>query len=301
MLFVAMTAIAGLAASAVSYLALAALVRWRDFGDGHALGVRLLPPLGALFAALGLAVPAFLFYEPAPAGERPSLVAIGCALLGLALLGTGLRRGWQTFRATRRLLADWDRVSTAVALTDSTIPAFRIRHEFPIVAVVGVWRPRLFVAESVLDALTPGELRAVLAHEGAHRHSLDNLKRWLLACAPCFGWSAAAHRLERAWQEAAELEADRHADDPLELASALVKTARLASSRVNLPLPVAAFHGGGTIVHRIDQLVNAPAAGAAPPRLPRALVLAGLVTLVVGLPFVWPWTHTLAEALVHLF
>ena len=71
-------------------------------------------------------------------------------------------------------------------------PAFRIRHSFPVVSVVGILRPRLFIAEQVLEHLSSAELRAVLAHEAAHVSAADNLKRLVVRLCPALPWNAAA-------------------------------------------------------------------------------------------------------------
>ena len=96
----------------------------------------------------------------------------------------------------------------------------------------------------------------MLAHEAWHVRAGDNVKRWLMACAPTIGFRPLAGRLEREWEEAMEIEADRGAGGALELASALVKTARLAPAGADLRVPAAAFHGGGSIARRIDRLVR---------------------------------------------
>ena len=64
------------------------------------------------------------------------------------------------------------------------VPAERIDSPFPIVALVGVLRPRLFVAATVLDSCTRQELQTVIAHEMAHARTLDNLRRLLLIAVP---------------------------------------------------------------------------------------------------------------------
>jgi hypothetical protein len=88
-----------------------------------------------------------------------------------------LRRSVGDFRATRRLRRLWEQEGRALPLPGSPAPAYAIRHPFPVVSVVGVLRPRLYVAEQVLERLSPSELRAVVAHEAGHLASLDNLKR----------------------------------------------------------------------------------------------------------------------------
>jgi Zn-dependent protease with chaperone function len=296
--------IVALAASALGY-ALGVLVarpfvrRALRLGGSAALALRLLPSTAALVAAGALAVPAFLLYEPVRAEERPGVVALLLATAGLALAGSLARRWWGAWRATRTLLAAWERRARPVALPRSPVPAFRIAEAFPVVAVVGVLRPRLYVARSVLRALTPGELGAVLDHEAAHLEARDNLKRWLIACAPCLGWREAALPLERAWERTAEDDADRGSRGALELASALVKTARIAPHGQRLLAPAAAFHGGD-IARRIQALVEGRPAGPARGRRLRAALIAAAAAALATSPLAWPLAHRWAETLIHL-
>jgi bla regulator protein blaR1 len=267
-------------------------------GSSAALAVRLLPAAGALFAALALIVPAFLIHEPARADERPGLVTVALAAAGLALVGSLLRRAFRAWRATRRVLDEWERSAQPFAMPDTPAPTFRIANAFPVVAVVGVIRPRLFFARSVLHALTPGELQAVVEHETAHLRARDNLKRWLMACAPSIGWRPTALALERAWEHAAEHDADRGAQGALDLASALVKTARLAPEGAHLRIPAAAFHGGGDVASRVQDLVTGgPALARSRGRLAVAVVAAALVATI---PLLWPFAYGCAEALIRL-
>jgi hypothetical protein len=169
---------------------------------------------------------------------------------------------------------------------------------------MGVLRPRIFVAETVLGALSPAELRALLAHERAHLTAGDNLRRLLLrACAP-LPWPAQARRLERRWQEASEGAADVRANAGLDLALALVATARLAPPGARLELGAAAFHSGGAVARRVRRLCVA--SGEAPPREGSVLAksLAAGLGIVLGAAAAWPQlaspAHGLLEALVHL-
>lgn len=268
-------------------------------GSAAALAARLLPIVGAVVVALALVVPGFVMHEAAQADERPGLVAGLLASAGLLLAGSLVRRAFHAWRATRRVLVEWQESAQPVAMPNGPAPAFRIAHPFPVVAVVGVLRPRLFVARSVLHALTPGELSAVLEHEAAHVRARDNVKRWLMACAPSIGWRRTALALERAWQDAAEHDADRGARGALDLASALVKTARMAPEGVSLRIPAAAFHGGGDVAGRVRELLSGPSQ-ASGRRGSRRALLVGAAALVAAAPFLWPIAHHVAEALIHL-
>lgn len=299
-----LAALVGLGSAALGYAACAVIARLLsraavNRGSAFALGVRLLPLAGALLAAFALVLPAFLIHEPAQADERPGAVALLLAAAGLLLVGSLLRRAFYAWRATRTVLDQWEQSAQPVAMPNVPAPAFGIAHPFPVVAVVGVIRPRLFVARSVLRALTPDELQAVLEHEAAHVRARDNVKRWLMACAPSIGWRGTALALERAWEDAAEHDADRGARGALDLASALVKTARMAPQGAHLRIPAAAFHGGGDVARRVEDLVAGEPRALGGPFGPRAVLVAG-AALMTAVPLLWPLAYRWAEALVHL-
>jgi Zn-dependent protease with chaperone function len=111
-----------------------------------------------------------------------------------------------------------------------SIPAYGLDHQFPVVAVVGIHRPCLFVATRLLDSLPPEELAAVVAHEMGHLASRDNLRRLLLLLCPDV---RALLRMnpDAPWMDAAETAADsfavRHEQRvPLDLAAALINVSR---------------------------------------------------------------------------
>jgi Zn-dependent protease with chaperone function len=138
------------------------------------------------------------------------------------------------------------RHAEAFEVEGARVPTFRIRHSFPVIAVIGVLRPRLFVASQVFDALTPGELDAALAHERGHVEGGDNLKRALLQA----GEDALLHAplvrsLCREWQREAEMAADEFAAEAgptaaLDLASAIVKISKLVPRGARPTLPAGA-------------------------------------------------------------
>src|SRR4029450_3283545 len=136
---------------------------------------------------------------------------------------------------------------TPIELEHVSTPAFSIPHQFPIIAVVGTIRQRLFIAERVLQSLTREELMAAIAHESGHLNARDNLKRSLLrACRDLLMLIPSGRSLDRAWAEAAECAADDYAANEgakiaLDLASALVKIARMIPARRQAAMPLAVF------------------------------------------------------------
>ena len=74
-----------------------------------------------------------------------------------------------------------------------------VLNGLPGVSLAGVWRPRILVGSEARAALTPSELDLAISHEIAHRRSRDNLKRFLMYCAPdFFGRTPVARRARRA-------------------------------------------------------------------------------------------------------
>lgn len=235
------------AAAGLAWRALAPRVQgWDARARARLLFALRVSPLAAAAAlAFALVVPAYLLHEPADSGER-----VGAKLLILACVSAAgvLLACWRVTRtwvATRRLARDWMRRAEPFEVEGGRVPTFRIRHSFPVIAVVGVLRPRLFVASQVFDALTPEELAAALAHERGHVEGLDNLKRALLQA----GEDALLHAplgssLRRAWQRESEMAADEFAAAgpaaALDLASAIVKISKIIPRGARPTLPAGA-------------------------------------------------------------
>lgn len=209
--------------------------------------LRALPPTLALICAGILIVPAYVAYEPRVTHEIVSTKLATLALLSAAGVVFALWRAYRSWFATRSLLRGWLRLSQRIDLQDSTIPTFRIEHSFPIIAVVGSIKPRLFIASKVLDALTRDELTAAIAHEQGHLIARDNLKRMSLrACRDLLMLVPLGRSLDRAWAQAAEAAADEHAarenpDRALNLASALIKIAKMIPTKERAEIPLGAY------------------------------------------------------------
>jgi Zn-dependent protease with chaperone function len=208
--------------------------------------LRALPPALAALLVFALVLPAYVLNEPAHTSETVGFKLLLLAAASAAGVLLALRRMAATWRATRRLAREWVSRAEPVAGRGVAIPAYRIRHRFPVIAVVGILRPRLFIAAQVFETLSEGELAAALAHERRHVESRDNLKRALLRAgqdalllAP-FGRS-----LTRAWQHESELAADEFAasegpTSALDLASAIIKISRLVPAGERPVLPAGA-------------------------------------------------------------
>ncbi len=209
--------------------------------------MRVGPLILALLSVAGLLLPAYLLYEPYSTkevvGGKLGLLAFLSAL-GVTL---ALWRGLKSWSATRSLLRQWLDGAEPIAIAQVAIPAFIIEHPFPVIAVVGSIRPRLFVARRVLESLTEEEMRAAIAHECGHLATSDNLKRvFLRACRDLLTIVPCGRSLDRAWAENAEAAADEYAATQgsavaLNLASALIAIARMIPAGSRPTMPVAAF------------------------------------------------------------
>jgi len=202
--------------------------------------MRIGPPVVAIVAIAAFMIPSYLAYEPYATKERVSF-KLG-ALAAISAVGVALAfwRGVRSWLATRSLLKQWLKTSTPIHLDAITVPTFVLQHSFPIIAVVGAIRPRLFIASHVLESLSEEELAAAIAHEYGHLAAQDNFKRSVMRISraalliiPCGRW------LDRTWSEASESAADEHAAQQssavaLDLASALVRIARMIPAGPNV-------------------------------------------------------------------
>jgi Zn-dependent protease with chaperone function len=209
--------------------------------------LRVFPLAGALIGVAALILPSYLTYEPWPIDEVVTTKIAALTLISTLGIGLATRRGLASWRVTQRLAANWMRNAEVVSLAESPIPVYRIRHPFPVVAVVGVSRPRFFIASQIFDSLSHDEITAVVRHEAGHLAMRDNLKRVLMRiCRDVLMIAPCGRSLDRDWGEAAEAAADEHAaragaEVALDLASALIKIARLIPEGVKPTMPVGAF------------------------------------------------------------
>jgi Zn-dependent protease with chaperone function len=252
--------------------------------------LRVAAPLLSLLIVATLFVPAYVGYEPYGTSEIVSKKLAAFAIVSIVGVGFALWRALQSWIATRRLAAEWLRAAVTVRLPLINIPTYRIAHTFPIIAVVGTLRPRLFIAEQVLESLTEGELVAAIAHEGGHLAARDNFKRALLrGCRDLLTIVPSGRSLDRAWSESVESAADEHAaqispDIALNLASALVRIARMVPVGLRTELPLATFlvgeetRGIKARVRRLIEIASASRAnGASRWRMGTTAPVAGLI------------------------
>ncbi len=227
--------------------------------------LRVFPSIIAAVCVGALLAPSYIAYEPRRGVEPVSLKLSVLAAISAAGLALALWRGFAAWIATRRLIKDWLRVAEPVRFDQIRVPAYRLRHQFPVIAIVGVIRPKLFIADHLFQSLTREEMDAAIAHESGHLAARDNLKRALLrACRDALAIVPSGASLDRAWAEASEASADEHAargggNVALDLASTLVKIARLVPKGVKPAMPAGALLIGddaGGIAQRVRRLTQ---------------------------------------------
>ena len=309
------------AAATPGFLALAVVVTLAAFGANYFVMramVRILPPpspddSGRLFAhgigptlvacaiALGVVLPAFLLFEPAHDGEGAGVLLIVLAAAGFAHMGRVIFRTARMLRLSRSLIVGWTKGATPLELSAWGLPVFAIDAGFPVVAVAGLFRPRLFVDRRVLSSCSAGELEAIAAHERAHVERHDNLRRLLIGA--CEGPASA---VAAQWRRAAELAADRRAASSprrgVDLAGALIKIARLAPGHTLDATALSTIHDGGSLENRVRQLVATEQRPPHDQHTSFATLLALLpVALVAGLNWstLLRSAHALTEAAVR--
>lgn len=237
--------------------------------------LRFFPGVIAMLTVAALIVPAYITLEPRHKAEAVSWKLGLLAALSAAGLLLALWRGIAAWVATRRLVGNWVRNAAPMPASDLAhlnlsipAPVYRLHHSFPVIAVVGVFRPRIFIADHLLESLAAEELRAAIVHECGHLRARDNFKRAVLrGCRDVLTIVPCGRSLDRAWAEAAEQAADAHAASQgesmaLDLAAALVKIARIAPVGAKPALPAGALLLGENAtgiadrVHRLTGLAS---------------------------------------------
>jgi Zn-dependent protease with chaperone function len=223
-------------------------------------------PVGvAVVFVIAFLLPAYILFEPHSSGET---VSVKLALISIAsMLGIGFAgyRVFRTWRVTGRLTASWLCHSERIEVDGVNVPIFRIRHPFPVIAVVGMFRPRMFVASQIFDSLSPDEFRAAIAHEYGHLNAHDNFKRAFLRVCRDMLILPFGRELDRAWTENTEAAADEYAASiggdvmALDLASTLIKIARIAPENTSPAMPLGSFlieAHDGDLQHRVGKLIE---------------------------------------------
>jgi Zn-dependent protease with chaperone function len=275
------------------------------------LALRMLPFAFAALFVLALCVPSYLRFEPALTSERAGAVCLVLGLLGAATCSLAIAR------SARSLLVSW-RHNRLCQLAAQKAPMPRIssqmlvvENEVPLLAMSGLFGPKLLISTRVLRELSHEELDAALRHEQAHSSSRDNAKRLLLLLAPdILPFVRPLRLLEQSWSKFTEWAADDQAASgnstrALSLAAALVSVARMGSSPRLPYLSTSLLACDRDLSARVDRLLRAaPPTSArtlqAPPLFPIAgLSLAFCLGALLLAPSILSLVHELLELLLH--
>ncbi|MDX6612562.1 MAG: hypothetical protein QOD75_1748 [Blastocatellia bacterium] len=288
-----------------------------DMQAGSLFLLRVIPVAAGLAGLALLVIPAYVAHEPRATNEDVGYKLGILALASAAGIGLAVVRGIASWRATARLTADWLSQAKQIIVPGVNIPSYQISHQFPVIAIVGILRPRLFIATQIFESLQPEEISSAILHEVGHLVARDNLKRGLLhVCRNVLLIIPCGRSLDRDWSEASESAADEHAAGrgprvALDLASALVKIARMIPSGARPAMPAGVFLVGdepGGIKSRVKRLVML----AGTPRqrggwsIRRTLKWTAPLTLLFVVIFFASYTsvlatvHTLIEQAVYL-
>jgi len=281
------------------------------------LVVRLAPAALAALSVLVLCVPSYLSFEPGATSEEVGLACVIAALLTAALFVISIVRAIRAVLSTsayeRMCVKSGSQFHSSAVSSSITV----IDESWPVIAMVGVIRPRFVISRAVVEALSPDELDCALRHERAHRTSADNFKRLLLVLAPDvlpFA-SRAFSALDRSWVTFSEWAADdcAAADDPrrsVSLAGALVRVAQMGAAPRLSPLCTELVSGNSTCVNqdlsaRVDRLLHTPRVRPQAPKKFGALLTAATIAIAFAafVMILRPETlysiHRLLENLTH--
>jgi Zn-dependent protease with chaperone function len=268
--------------------------------------LRALPGTASLLFVVVIFLPGVCRYEPGGAEEQLSPAMCFLATVGASILIGAAIRGLHSVWVTHRLSRSWADRAQSIEIPELPIPAFVIDAQFPVVAMVGINRQRLYIARQVLEHCSAQELRAIWAHERAHIRHRDNLQRLFLRCCPdVLMLTPVGTLLEQGWARASEEAADDEAvksGGRLDLASALGKVARLARTRKPRWIPAMSLYHGSGVVDRLNRLLKAqnPAAPATvSDRLDGLRFVLFVAALLMAASVELPRLHIATEAVVR--
>ncbi|MEO7539947.1 MAG: M48 family metalloprotease, partial [Pyrinomonadaceae bacterium] len=161
--------------------------------------LRTFPVGAASLFVLAFLLPAYFLFEPHSSNEVVSIKLALISAASLSGIGIAAFRVARTWAVTRRLASDWLARSEPIHIDEVNIPVYRLEHPFPVIAVVGIIRPRMFVASQIFDSLSHDEFCAAIAHEYGHLTGHDNFKRTFLRVCRDLLLLPFGRELDRAW------------------------------------------------------------------------------------------------------
>jgi Zn-dependent protease with chaperone function len=308
--FFAVNAVAGLSISFTSRAAvrMAESMRARSAAR-FLLALRLLPCALGIGAVLVLCVPSYLWLEPQASSERIGWVCLTLALLGAAGWLGSFARGARALAASVRFRRAWQDAGCAILLLDKSSEAVIVDKDAPLLALAGLFHPRLIVSNALLRSLSLEELQVALLHEDAHRDSRDNLKRLALLLAPApIPFLRAFSSLEQSWARFSEWAADDEAvrgdsQRALSLAAALLRVARLGAAPRLSFLHTSLCADDWDLSARVDRLLRIQPLPSKPHASARSFAIGSSLGMVfyAGVLLAWPATLTSVHRLLELF
>jgi Zn-dependent protease with chaperone function len=257
----------GAATVATAVIARRSIDQDREKPASFWMTLRLLPAAASTAVVMAIFLPSYWLYEPRDYTEGFQAALTTVALFASAIVIAAIARGAAAWLRASRRAAAWVSIANPIALSGTSLPAYRIDVDAPVMALVGIFSPRLFISRSVIAALNDEELAASVAHELGHRRARDNFKRLMFLGAPDFLPLALTRVIEQQWASAAERDADRRASDGARdkaaalgarcaLASAIVKVARMMPVPLAMVEPISTLVDGGDIESRVHSLLD---------------------------------------------
>ena len=219
-------------------------------------------------------------------------------MLGLVFMASSVWAGgryltawWRTrgflSRSAPYRFGHWPALDVALTTLPTVPQRLRILATAPPVAcTVGLWRPQMVLSAGLIADLSPAELAAVVGHEWGHVSRRDPLRLALLRWCSDALWFLPIVRMlardsARSMEDAADDMAVILTHQPLDLAAALVKTAKAQARPRWSPAP--AFGGERLVTERVERLLEV--VPSRPPRRHRRAWAASAVvaTCLLGL------------------
>lgn len=124
---------------------------------------------------------------------------------------------------------------------------------------LGLWKPKIYLSTGICSYLTKEELSGVILHEEHHKRNKDPLKLFLIQIFYALNFFLPINRYllnqySRASEKAADDSAVNLLQEPLELASALVKMCKSRNMPALHPL-ISPFKGQNIVEERIKRLL----------------------------------------------
>jgi len=203
-----------------------------------------------------------------PHHDVPSPFALLLVFLMLAS-GTWASGRWlAAWGRTQRMLAHtqpyrpgrWPSLDTALATLPQGQQGLHVLEApYPVACTIGLWRPRILLSTGMIATLSATEMGPVIAHEWGHVMRRDPLRVALLRwCSDVLWWlpivGALVRDSTRIMEDAADDVSVALTNQPLELAAALVKTAKAQAPPRWSPVP--ALGGEHVVTERVERLLQ---------------------------------------------